>query len=123
MVEQLIITCLFSNLSFKNRMNLSAVRQVEEQRVTGIGRFYTRMSKCFILPFYINNNMTVLKFNLFSLRTSLSFAISCIPLTFAVIWTVLRDGFLSDYISAIMRVYIKVLSFQSESVLKFYFKV
>ena len=87
--------------------NPSIVRQIEEQKVRGIGRFFVIMSKCFILPIYINNNMTVLKFNIFSLRTLLSFAISSAPITFSLLWNcVVRAGFLQEYIEATLRAYI-----------------
>ena len=85
----------------------SVVRQMEEQKVRGIGRFFLAMSKCFILPIYINKNMTVVKFNIFSARTLLSFAISSAPLTFSILWTcVVRAGFLQEYFQASLSAYI-----------------
>ena len=93
-------------------MTVSPLRQLEEPKLRGIGRFYVMLSRCFLLPLYINKDMTVLRFNLFSLRTFLSFALCSIPLIFAVIWNVvLREGFLLDYISAVFKVYIKVSTF------------
>ena len=90
------------------RMNApTIVRQMEEQKVRGIGRFFVMMSKCFILPICINKNMTVLKFNFFSMRTLLSFAISSVPLAFSILWNcVVRADFLQEYIEATLRAYI-----------------
>ena len=83
------------------------VRQMEEQKVRGIGRFFVMMSKCFLLPIYINKNMTVLKFNIFSLRTLLSFALSSAPLIFSILWNcVVRAGFLQEFFEATLRAYI-----------------
>ena len=85
----------------------STVRQMEEPKVRGIGRFFVTMSKCFVLPIYINKNMTVIKFNLFSLRTLLSSALSSAPLAFSLLWNcVVRAGFLQEYIQATLRAYI-----------------